>query len=84
MKQSHKLILFDEILAPTKEKKAIIKLKKINQIRYIFLGLLKWVGIVFISIIGSLLLSAFLTSILQERTFSSVIHSFTEKFLNLF
>ncbi len=80
MKSQHKPILFDEILAPQKQEVAIKKMKTYNRFKYVFSVILKWFFIIVISIIGSLLLSALLTAILQERPFLSVVEEFVNKF----
>lgn len=75
----HKKILFDEIFGPTKEELFKKKVQRENRLRFIFFGIIKWFLIIVVSLGASLLLTAALTSVLQERSFSSVISEFADK-----
>lgn len=82
-KQHHKPVLFDYILAPSKETVAIQKIRKANRRRFLLLGMFRTTVIVVGSLLGSLVFTIAINALVQERNVIDVALEFLEKILNL-
>lgn len=80
----HKKILFDELAAEKPKNESEAKIMIYNGVVGVATGFFKVVGIVLASLIVSLFLTVFITSVVQEKSMLDVVMEFTEKFIKLF
>lgn len=82
-KQHHKPVLFDKLLAPSKETAAIQKIRKSNRRRFLLFGVFRTTVIVIGSILGSLAFTIAINALVQERNIVEIALELWDKILNL-